>query len=153
MQHWSGPQILVNSRGLTFAKDNYVKMNSLLNFQEQHSCAFKILPGLSFLYNCLWANVNRLPFTLIPLLFTPWKKMSEWHGVRHGLHGNSPGVSTFGYGSTRESIVPWHMSLVMSAKVRRSLSQNEHLWHTINIGNVFEPTSSLKNSQYLEFKK
>ena len=53
-------------------------------------------------------------------------------------------VSNFGYGITRESIVPWHMSLVSSAKVRRNSSQNERLQHTLDISNVLMPTLGFK---------
>ena len=38
--------------------------------------------------------------------------------------------------------MPWHMALVLSAKARRNLSQNERLWQTLDIGNVFGPTIS-----------
>ena len=31
----------------------------------------------------------------------------------------------------QELILPWHMSLVLNAKLRRTLSQNERLWHTL----------------------
>ena len=41
--------------------------------------------------------------------------------------------------------MPWHMSPVLSAKVRNS-SQNEWLQQTLDIGNVFEPIVSFKNS-------
>jgi hypothetical protein len=43
--------------------------------------------------------------------------------------------------------VPRHMSPVLSAKMRRNSSQNEQLWHTLHIGNVFGPTFDFENSQ------
>ena len=42
--------------------------------------------------------------------------------------------------------MPWHMSLVLTAKVRRNLSQNEQLWQTPEIGNVLGPTFGFKNN-------
>ena len=45
------------------------------------------------------------------------------------------------------------MSPVSSAKVRRISSQNEQSWQTLDIGNVFKPTSGFKNSQFFQFKK
>ena len=40
-----------------------------------------------------------------------------------------------------------NMFPVLSAKARRNQSQNEMLWHTLNINNVFGPTFNFKNSQ------
>ena len=36
------------------------------------------------------------------------------------------------------------MSLVLNAKVRRNLSQDEWLWQTLEVGNVFGPTFGFK---------
>ena len=38
--------------------------------------------------------------------------------------------------------MPWHMALVLSAKLRRDLSQNEPLWQIQDIGNVFGLSAS-----------
>ena len=39
------------------------------------------------------------------------------------------------------------MSMVPSGKVKTNSSQNEWLWHTLDISNVFEPTFGLQNTQ------
>ena len=63
-------------------------------------------------------------------------------------------VSNFNYDITRGSIiVPWHMSPVLSAKVKRELSQNKRFWHTLDIGNVFRPIVGLRNPLYSQFKE
>ena len=48
---------------------------------------------------------------------------------------------------TRKSIIPLQMSLVLSAKVRRNLPQNERLWQTLDIDNVFMLTIGCGDSR------
>ena len=52
-----------------------------------------------------------------------------------------------------ESIVSWHVSPILSAKMRKILSQYKQLMQTLDIGiNVFGPTFDNKNSQYFQTK-
>ena len=53
----------------------------------------------------------------------------------------------------QEINMSWRMSLILSATVRMNLSQNEWLWHTLDIGNVVGPTLSLKNSQKFQLEE
>ena len=69
-----------------------------------------------------------------------------FHGVQ---------VYDFSFGITKDSIVamthacPWFFS----AKVRRDSSQNEQLWQTLDIGDVFRPTYGLTYLQYFQFEE
>jgi hypothetical protein len=45
------------------------------------------------------------------------------------------------------------MFMVLCAKIRRISSQNEQLWQTLDIGNVFGPTFGFKNSKIFQFKE